>query len=85
MTKSQHAENSLDAAAPFEEVLAITASDITIYSPPLRGLIVMEDGDVVIETVKGDSAVTIAALKGQIIPAMITKVKAGSVDVVGGR
>lgn len=85
MAKTQQAENTLDASAPFEELLSITPSDETTYSPPLRGVIVQADGDVIIETLKGDAAVTIAALKGQLIPALITKVKAGSASVVGGR
>lgn len=85
MAKTQSAENTLDAAAPFEELITITASDETVYNPPLRGVIVTADGDVIVETLKGDAEVTIPALKGQLIPALITKVKDGSVAVIGGR
>ena len=85
MAKTQQAENTLDASAPFEELITITPSDETVYNPPLRGVIVQEDGDVILETIKGDAEVTIAALKGQLIPALITKVKATSASVVGGR
>lgn len=86
MAQDKSATDTNAAYAPFTEVLNITTSDVTVYDPPLRGLIVNVAGDVVIETEKGDAEATIAAVQGQVIPALITKVKAASTaTVVGGR
>lgn len=75
-----------DAHAPFSELKTITPLDATTYDPPLRGLIVSVAGDVVIETEKGLGSVTIAAIQGQIIPALITVVNtATTATVIGGR
>ena len=86
MAQDKLATDTNAAYAPFADVLDVTASDATTYDPPLRGLIVNVAGNVVIETVKGDAEATIAAVQGQVIPALITKVKAATTaTVVGGR
>lgn len=76
--QTKSAKNTLDAYAPFEELLQITASDVTTYDPPLRGCIIETAGDVVLTGVKNSTAVTITAVAGQLIPAMVTKVGAST-------
>lgn len=75
------------ANAPFQEVFAITPSDSTTYSPPLRGVIITVAGDIAIKTAANTTAVTIAVIKGQLIPALITHVMATNTTAssVGGR
>lgn len=68
------AKNPLDAYAPFEDVIQITASDSTTYSPPLRGCFVEVAGDLAIQPVKSAASVTISVLKGQLLPVIMTKV-----------
>ncbi|MCB0375518.1 MAG: hypothetical protein KDD04_06335 [Sinomicrobium sp.] len=72
--QTKQAVNTLDAYAPFEEVLQVTPSDSTTYSPPFRGCIVESDGDLAILPKKNTSSVTITVITGQMVPAMITKV-----------
>ncbi len=79
--------NTRDAAAPFEEILQITASDVTTYDPPLRGCIVEVAGDLVLNLIKGDAAigvadVTITVLAGQVVPAIIDQVMAATTATV---
>lgn len=84
--QTKNAQNTLDAYAPFEEILQITASDSTTYDPPLRGCIVEGAGDLALQTTKGSGTVTITVIAGQMIPAMITKVMAATTaTVVCGR
>lgn len=80
--QTKDATNTLDAYAPFEELIQITASDVTVYDPPLRGCIIETDGDVVLSTIKGDSNVTISVLKGQIVPALIDQVRAATTSAL---
>lgn len=75
---TKEAINTRDAYAPFEELIQVTPSDATVYSPPLRGCIIEVGGDIVLNTSKGDSSVTITVVAGQLIPAMITKVLAAT-------
>lgn len=82
--QTKQAQNTLDAYAPFEELLQVTPSNSTTYSPPLRGCIVEAVGggtDLVITTTKG-SSVTITVAAGQLIPAMITVVGASTTATV---
>jgi len=85
------AKRTRDAYAPFEEILQITPSDVTVFTPPLRGCIVEIAGDLVINTIKGDAAigvadVTITVLVGQVVPAIIDQVMAATTaTVVCGR
>ena len=82
--QTRQAERTLDAYAPFEELLQVTPSNSTTYSPPLRGCIVESVGggtDLVITTTKG-SSVTITVAAGQLIPAMITVVGASTTATV---
>ena len=75
-----------DSYAPFSRLLTVTPSDTTEYDPPLRGVIVAAAGDLVVETEKGDAAVTITVFARQLIPAIITKLKAATdATVIGGR
>jgi hypothetical protein len=84
--QTKKAERTLDAYAPFEELLQITPSNSTTYSPPLRGCIVEVAGDLAIETTKAASEVVITVIVGQMIPAMISKVKTGTTaTIVCGR
>lgn len=84
--QTKKAERTLDAYAPFEELLQITPSNSTTYSPPLRGCIVEVAGDLAIETTKAASEVVITVIVGQMIPAMISKVKTSTTaTVVCGR
>lgn len=48
-------------AIPFEQLTAITASDATVYSPPLRALYVGGAGNVKIDDAMGN-AVTLTSL-----------------------
>lgn len=86
MSVDKTAKNLNDAAAPFRAAVSITKSDSTVYDPPLRGLIVMTDGDVAIKTEKNETAVTITVKAGQLIPFIITHVMATgtTATVVGG-
>ena len=74
--QTSDAQRTLDANAPYEELLQVTPSDVTTYDPPLRGCIVEAVGggtNLIITTTKGAS-VTITVIAGQEIKAMITKV-----------
>lgn len=82
--QTRQAERTLDAYAPFEELLQVTPSDATTYDPPLRGCLVESIGggtDLVITTTKGAS-VTITVAAAQLVPAMITKVGASTTATV---
>lgn len=84
--QTKSATNTRDAYAPFEEVLQITASDVTTYDPPLRGCIVETAGDLTITPIKNASSVTITVIAGQLIPAMISKVNTSTTaTIVCGR
>jgi len=84
--QTKEAQRTLDAYAPFEEALSITASDSTTYTPPLRGCIVTAGGNLVLTPIKNATTVTIAVTAGQIIPIMISKVNASTTaSVVCGR
>jgi len=72
--QTKEATRTRDAYAPFEELIAITPSSATIFTPPLRGCIVEAAGDLEIATIKGDSNVVITVVAGQLIPALITEV-----------
>ena len=74
--QTKPAEDSNAAYAPFTELIQVTASDVTTYSPALRGCIIETAGDIAVNTEKGDSSVTITVLAGQLIPALITQVLA---------
>ena len=76
--KTRDAVNTLDAAAPFEDLFQITPSDATVYTPPLRGCIIEAAGDVVFKPIKSASNVTISVLKGQLIPVITTQVRAAT-------
>jgi len=73
-TVTKEATRTRDAYAPFEELIQITPSSATIFSPPLRGCIIEVAGDLEVATVKGDSNVIITVVAGQLIPALITEV-----------
>lgn len=81
------AKNTEDAYAPFRELFAVTPSDSTTYDPPLRGIICTVAGNVAVKTAANTTAVTIAVLQGQLIPALITLVMSTNTTatVVGGR
>lgn len=70
--QTSQAKRTLDAYAPFEDVLTIVASDDITYDPPLRGCIVGAAGNLQITGTKSDSAVTWAVVAGQTVPAMIS-------------
>lgn len=76
--QTKDAQNTLDAYAPFEELIQVAGSDNQTYDPVLRGCIIETAGDLLVQTSKGDSTVTITVIAGQLIPAMITKVMASS-------
>lgn len=82
--QTKQATGTLDAAAPYEELLQVTPSDSTTYDPPLRGCIVesVSGGtDLVITPTKG-SSVTITVAATQLIPVMILKVGASTTATV---
>lgn len=72
--QTKEATSTRDAYAPFEDLIQITPSDATVYSPPLRGCIVEVAGDLAINPIKSSSNVTISVLKGQLIPVLMTQV-----------
>lgn len=85
---TKEATNTRDAYAPFEEILQITPSNSTEYSPPLRGCIVEADGDLALVASKNTSGatVTITVKASQLVPVLITKVMASTTaTVVCGR
>lgn len=82
--QTSQARRTLDADAPYEELLQVTPSDSTTYDPPLRGCIVEAVGggtDLVLTTTKGLS-VTLTVAATQEIKAMITKVGASTTATV---
>jgi len=85
--QTKEATRTRDAYAPFEEILQITPSDVTVFTPPLRGCIVEVAGDLVLNLIKGDAAigvadVTITVLAGQVVPAIIDQVMAATTATV---
>ena len=84
--QTNEAQRTLDAYAPFEDLIQITPSDVTVFSPPLRGCIVEVAGDLDINPIKSASNVVITVVVGQLIPVIITKVRAATTaTVVCGR
>lgn len=72
--QTKEATRTRDAYAPFEDLIQITPSDATVYSPPLRGCIVEVAGDLAINPIKSAANVTLTVLAGQIIPVIMTQV-----------
>lgn len=87
MSVTDAATNKRDAYSPFQEIVTVTPSDSVPFSPPLRGVICTVAGNVAIKTEKNQTAVTVAMLQGQLLPAMITHVMSTNTTgtVVGGR
>lgn len=85
--KTRDAVNTLDAAAPFEDLIQITPSDATVYDPPLRGCIAETAGDIAFNPIKSTSNVTVTVLKGQLVPVLTTQILATgtTATVVCGR
>ena len=85
--QTKEATRTRDAYAPFEDLIQITASDATVYSPPLRGCIVEVAGDLAINPIKSVANVTITVVAGQLIPVIMTQVLATgtTATVVCGR
>jgi len=84
--QTKEATRTRDAYAPFEDLIQITPSDVTTFSPPLRGCIVEVAGDLDINPIKSASNVVITVVVGQLIPVIITKVRAATTaTVVCGR
>ena len=84
--QTKEATRTRDAYAPFEDLIQITPSDVTVFSPPLRGCIVEVAGDLDINPIKSASNVLITVVVGQLIPVIITKVRAATTaTVVCGR
>ena len=84
--QTRAARKTLDAYAPFEDLIQITPSDVTTYDPPLRGCIIEVAGDLDINPIKSASNVVITVVAGQLIPVIITKVRAATTaTVVCGR
>ena len=84
--QTRAARKTLDAYAPFEDLIQITPSDATVYDPPLRGCIVEVAGDLTINPIKSSSNVTITVVAGQMIPVLMTQVLvATTATVVCGR
>lgn len=80
--QSDYARNSLDAYAPFEELLNITASDDVTYDPPLRGCIIESDGNLQVTPVKNSSPVTLAVIGGQVLPIIIETVNSATTATI---
>ena len=85
--QTKAARKTLDAYAPFEDLIQITPSDATTYDPPLRGCIVEVAGDLVLNMIKGDANIgsadiTITVLAGQVVPAIIDQVLAATTATV---
>ncbi|MGR3219250.1 MAG: spike base protein, RCAP_Rcc01079 family [Candidatus Anammoxibacter sp.] len=72
--QTKDAKRTLDAYAPFEDLIQITASDATTYDPPLRGCIVEVAGTLAINPIKSTANVTITVIAGQMIPVIMTQV-----------
>jgi len=85
--QGKDAKRTLDAYAPFEDLIQITASDVTVYDPPLRGCIVEVAGDLAINPIKSVANVTITVIVGQLIPVIMTQILATgtTATVVCGR
>lgn len=84
--QTKYADRTLDAYAPFEELVQVTPADSPAIDPPYRGCIVEVAGDLVVATSKGTADVTLTVVAGQLVPAMITNVKTGTTaTVVCGR
>ncbi len=85
--QTKSATKTRDAYAPFEDLIQITASDVTTYDPPLRGCIVEVAGDLAVTPIKSAASVVITVLAGQLIPVMIDQVLATgtTATVVCGR
>lgn len=76
--QTRDAERTLDAYAPFEELIQVSGSDDLSYDPYLRGCIIETAGDLYVQTAKGDATVTITVAANQLVPALITKVMAST-------
>ena len=74
--KTRDAVNTLDATAPFEDLIQITASDITVYDPPLRGCIAETAGDIAFTPIKSAASVIVTVLKGQLVPVITDQILA---------
>lgn len=83
--QTKFATDTLDAYAPFEELIQVTPSDATVYSPPLRGCIVESVGggtNLVLTPTKNASSVTITVAAGQLIPVMASMIGASTTATV---
>lgn len=67
--------------APASELVAVTKSDTTTYSPPLRGVWVGTGGDIAIRTASMAAAVTIANVPdGTLLPVKAIQVMSTNTD-----
>jgi hypothetical protein len=83
--QTKSARNTLDAYAPFEELIQVTPSDSTTYDPPLRGCFVESiagGSDLVLTPSKNSSSVTLTVIAGQLVPVIIDKVGASTTATV---
>lgn len=70
----------------FENAVAVTKSDATVYSPPLSQLWVGGAGDVAVVMVGGQTVTFTAVPAGVMLPVRVTKVKStgtSATNIVG--
>jgi hypothetical protein len=68
------------------DAVAVTKSDTTVYSPPLRGLFIGGTGAVSVVTQLGNTVTFTGCVAGQILPITCTKVRStgtDATDIVG--
>lgn len=73
------------AADPAANAEAVTPDDTTTFDPPARGLYVGGDGDVVVDTLGGQTDVTfVGVTAGTVLPVTCIRVKAatGATDIL---
>lgn len=75
---AQWQHRAVERDAPGTGAVAVTASDVTVYDPPLRALFVGGAGNVTLTGLDGIDAVFTGVTAGTILPVSCTKVKAAT-------
>lgn len=78
MTKKQIRLSAAGDNGLWREMLAPTPDDDTEYDPPLRGFLVLVEGDVELTDIIGNDITKADVPAGTFIPGYITKVKEGT-------
>lgn len=75
---AQWQHRAVERDAPGTGAVAVTASDVTVYDPPLRALFVGGAGNVTLTGLDGNDATFTGVTAGTILPVSCTKVKAAT-------